>query len=249
MIIPLEDTYEDVIGKAQRGLGLPAADQLSVAEQAARLHLNPAALLELKEKSWTPPRLEVTRLVQFNAPYGDMTVNHYLAFDAVYNLAMAFDTGPNVQPLIKFLTAQGLKLAAIFLTHTHGDHVLELDLLQEKTGAPAYVCEREPFEGAESFAPGREFSVGSLRVETRLTCGHSVGGITYVVHGLEKGVAVVGDALFASSMGGGMVSYADALRTNLAEIYTLPEETVLCPGHGPLTTVGIEKEHNPFYRG
>jgi len=58
---------------------------------------------------------------------------------------------------------------------------------------------------------------------------------------------VVGDALFAGSMGGGNISYTDALATNRAEILTLPEETVICPGHGPMTTVGEEKRHNPFF--
>jgi glyoxylase-like metal-dependent hydrolase (beta-lactamase superfamily II) len=48
-------------------------------------------------------------------------------------------------------------------------------------------------------------------------------------------------------MGGGMVSFSDALATNRKEIFTLPDHTVLCPGHGPLTTVGEEKAHNPFY--
>ena len=60
-------------------------------------------------------------------------------------------------------------------------------------------------------------------------------------------MAVVGDAMFAGSMGGGGVSYADALGTNRAEILTLPDETILCPGHGPLTTVGEQKVHNPFF--
>jgi glyoxylase-like metal-dependent hydrolase (beta-lactamase superfamily II) len=53
--------------------------------------------------------------------------------------------------------------------------------------------------------------------------------------------------MFAGSMGGGMISWADALRTNREKIFTLPDETLLCPGHGPLTTVGEEKRHNPFY--
>jgi glyoxylase-like metal-dependent hydrolase (beta-lactamase superfamily II) len=62
-------------------------------------------------------------------------------------------------------------------------------------------------------------------------------------------VAVVGDSLFAGSMGGGNVSYADALRNNLEKILTLPDETIICPGHGPMTTVGEEKVHNPFFAG
>jgi len=60
-------------------------------------------------------------------------------------------------------------------------------------------------------------------------------------------VAVVGDSLFAGSMGGGMISYFEALENNRAKVFSLPNETVLCPGHGPLTTVGEEKQHNPFF--
>ena len=60
-------------------------------------------------------------------------------------------------------------------------------------------------------------------------------------------VAIVGDALFAGSMGGGMVSYEDALQNNREKILTLSDDTVLCPGHGPLSTVSQEKSHNPFF--
>ena len=59
--------------------------------------------------------------------------------------------------------------------------------------------------------------------------------------------AVVGDSLFAGSMGGGNVSYEDALRNNREKILTLPDETIVCPGHGPLTTVGKEKRENAFF--
>jgi glyoxylase-like metal-dependent hydrolase (beta-lactamase superfamily II) len=53
--------------------------------------------------------------------------------------------------------------------------------------------------------------------------------------------------MFAGSMGGGMISYADALRTNREQILSLPDETILAPGHGPLTTVGEQKRRNPFF--
>jgi glyoxylase-like metal-dependent hydrolase (beta-lactamase superfamily II) len=89
--------------------------------------------------------------------------------------------------------------------------------------------------------------VGGLQIEARQTSGHAAGGITYVVTGLAHPVAVVGDALFAGSMGGGMVSFPEALSTNRKQIFTLPDDTVVCAGHGPLTTVGEEKRHNPFY--
>jgi glyoxylase-like metal-dependent hydrolase (beta-lactamase superfamily II) len=73
--------------------------------------------------------------------------------------------------------------------------------------------------------------------------------MTYVVKGLSRPIAVVGDSLFACSMGGGNVSYDDALQNNLEKILTLPDETIICPGHGPMTTVGEEKVHNPFFAG
>ena len=266
--IPLEDTPADIVGKAMRGLkladsevaekaGVSAAEVASFRaggfdEEVARavaplLHLNAGALVAMGKKEWRPKPVEVAGLAAFNTPFEDMTVNSYVVFDHETGDAVAFDTGADCSGMLEFLAREKLTLKLILLTHTHGDHILELDRLKEITGAPAFVGNREPLEGAESFAEGREFRCGALRIETRLTWGHSPGGITYVVHGLEKPVAVDGDAVFASSMGGGGVSYADALRTNREQILTLPDDTVLCPGHGPLTTIGEEKAHNPFF--
>jgi glyoxylase-like metal-dependent hydrolase (beta-lactamase superfamily II) len=149
--------------------------------------------------------------------------------------------------MLETIKEHGLTVKLILLTHSHGDHILELDRLVEKTGAPAFIGEKEPVEGAESFTPGKTFSVGSLTIESRSTWGHSPGGVTYVVRGLSRTVAIVGDAIFAGSMGGGNISYQDALQTNRDNILSLPEETVICPGHGPLTTVGEQKRVNPFF--
>ena len=68
-----------------------------------------------------------------------------------------------------------------------------------------------------------------------------------MVEGLERPVAIVGDALFAGSMGGGMVSWSDALANNRAKLFSLPDDTVICPGHGPMSSIGEEKAHNPCY--
>ena len=70
-----------------------------------------------------------------------------------------------------------------------------------------------------------------------------------MIGGLAQPVAVVGDALFAGSMGGPNTSYGDCLRTNREEILSLPSETILCPGHGPLTKVALELKNNPFFAG
>jgi glyoxylase-like metal-dependent hydrolase (beta-lactamase superfamily II) len=231
-MIPLEDNAGDILGKAQRGLRRPGEND------PGRLGLNAAALRAIAEGTWYPKNPgPIDGLVCFNTPFHDMTVNSYVVFDPKTMEAAAFDTGTDCTGMLKY------RIRQIFLTHIHGDHVLELDRLKERTGARAFVSEREPIEGAEPFPDGAEFQIGNLRVQTRRTSGHARGGVTYVVAGL----AIVGDAMFAGSMGGGLVSYEEALRTNRENILSLPDDTVICPGHGPLTTVGEEKLHNPFF--
>ncbi len=270
MSIPLEDQFNDVIGKARRGLGMteealsarsgvPVADikaamrgevdEIVLLKLAPALELDGAALVTLAQNTWTPEGVQLEGLAQFNTDWNDMTVNSYIVYDPATKEAAAFDTGASAQPMVDFIKEKGLHLNVIFLTHTHPDHIADLKGLCE-AGAPAvFINEREPTEGAKTFAPGdtEGWKVGGLHIEPRNTHGHSKGGTTYVITGLAKPVAVVGDALFSSSMGGGVVSFLDALATNRKEIFTLADETIVCPGHGPLTTIAEEKAHNPFY--
>lgn len=268
MTIPLEDSFVDVVGKSQRGLKLSDSDlaaKAGISESALAsakegsfdpdtlrslapvLGLNLKALIALGSGAYKPAEVSLKGLGSFNTPFEDMTVNNYVIWDDATKEAAAFDTGADASPLLEFLGEKGLTLKLILITHTHGDHILDLDRLREKTGAPAYVGDREPaLEGAKSFSAGKTFLVGKLSISTRLTWGHAQGGITYVVSGLEKPLAIVGDAVLAGSMGGGAVSYADALRTNRGEIMSLPDETIIASGHGPLTTVGEQKISNPF---
>lgn len=268
MSIPQEDTFADVVTKAMRGLlqtdamvaeraGLASAQVVALRTGewdsavgrgvADVLGLHPGALEALAEGRSAPPALRVAGLESFSTAFDDMLVNSYLVWDAATREAVAFDTGADAAPMLAFLQKNGLSLKAVLLTHTHGDHVFELDRLCSKTGAPAFVNQRESLPGAEAFESGRQWLVGGLRMTSHLTSGHSQGGTTYVVQGLERPVAIVGDALFAGSMGGAKVSYEDALRTNREVIFSLPADTVLCPGHGPLMTVGWEKQWNPFF--
>jgi glyoxylase-like metal-dependent hydrolase (beta-lactamase superfamily II) len=267
-MIPLEDTFSDIIGKAIRGLKLTDAqvansagveasavealregewDATVARKLAPVLGLGADALVGAGEKSWAPLPVALEGLAQFNTPYEDMTVNSYVVWDPASGEAAAFDTGADCSGMLDLVAEKKLRLAQIFLTHTHGDHIFDLDRLKEKTGAPAVVGSGEPIEGAETFEVGKKFSIGKLQVESRLTWGHSKGGVTYVVTGLAQPVAIVGDAIFAGSMGGGAISYEAALQTNRAEILSLPADTILCPGHGPLTTVAEQKAHNPFF--
>jgi len=269
MSIPLEDNVSDILGKAQRGLGISdsqLAEKSGVSAEKIRkmregvfegdavervaplLHLDAAALRKLADGKWSPEAVEeIEGLAQFNTVYGDMTVNAYLAWDPASHDAVAFDTGADCREMLERIAAEKLTVKLILLTHAHPDHVADLRRLRKETGAPVYISDRESAEAAEAIAEGKHFRVGSLEIEARLTWGHSPGGMTFVVTGLARPVAIVGDSLFAGSMGGGNISYEEAVRNNREKILTLPDETIVCPGHGPLTTVGKEKRENPFF--
>jgi glyoxylase-like metal-dependent hydrolase (beta-lactamase superfamily II) len=89
-----------------------------------------------------------------------------------------------------------------------------------------------------------------LRISHRETPGHAADGVTYIVGawpGDPPSVAIVGDAIFAGSMGRGNDSWEVARQKVREHILSLPPETLICPGHGPLTTVAEEEAHNPFF--
>jgi glyoxylase-like metal-dependent hydrolase (beta-lactamase superfamily II) len=274
MKVPLEDTFADVIGKATTGLGLnPTAlsrqtglspsrleaildgtfDSGIVSRLAAHLNLHAPSLFEMAKGAWYPDPVELTGLAAFNTPfpvrgYEEMTVNSYLIWDPTSRKAAAFDTGANVDGMLEVIQKQSLSLSMVCLTHTHDDHVAALQPLLEATGhPPVYANAHEPYKGAELFEPGQSLFIGYLQIETCHTSGHSPGGTTYVISGLERPVAVVGDALFCCSQGGAHENYKEALANNRRHILSLPDETVICPGHGPMTSVAEEKQHNPFF--
>jgi len=267
--IPIEDAVEDVLAKSMRGLqinketlaqqaGLTVdnvqalldgkVEPALLAAVAPVLRLGSEALLALAVHDEPAPEPPFpTGLLRTNTPYHDMTVNAYLVFDPVSRHATIFDSGADASDLIAAVSEQQLIVDHILLTHTHGDHIFDLDRLVSAVGAKAYAPEKEPVDGCDTVAPGATFECGSLRIEVRGTTGHSVGGTTFVVHGLSQPVAVVGDALFARSMGGPNISYTDCIEGGRDQILSLPENTILCPGHGPLTTVETEQRWNPFF--
>lgn len=266
--IPLEDNYTDIIGKAMRGLRLDdhalaqqagvgvselqtlrggAFSSAVVSKIAPVLGLNAGALAALAEQRYSPADVRLDGLEQFNTPFEDMTVNAYLVWDPKSKEAAVFDTGTDTSGILDEAKALGLTVKHIFITHTHGDHIFDLDRLREKTGAQVWSGDREPVLGTSVFEVGKSWELGGLKIESRLTWGHSPGGVTYVINGLARPVAVVGDSIFAGSMGGGNISYPDAVKNNLEQILTLPPTTVVCPGHGPLTSVAEEQKNNPFF--
>lgn len=268
--IPLEDNFNDVINKAQRGLKIADEDlarraEVSPADLAAikagkpldavlrrvarHLRLSPDALEALAHKRWYPQQPVFPHgFAAFNTPYEDMTVNSYLVWDPREKTAAAFDTGANCEGMLDLIHTEGLSVHYIFLTHTHEDHVADLARLARETKAEVWASELEPapIAGAKTFQENAHFHLGPIAIKTLFTTGHSPGMTSYYITGLSWPLAIVGDSLFASSMGGSPTHFADQLENNRTKLLTLPRDTVLACGHGPLTTLGQEKQHNPF---
>lgn len=269
--IPLEDNFTDILGKAQRGLGLSdrqlaekagitPADvaalkdgqikdaALRAAARALKLGANP--LVALARKEWYPKQPIFPRgFAMFNTPFEDMRVNSYLIWDVRTRLAAAFDTGATADGILDIIGAEKLTLRYIFITHTHDDHIADLPRLATETRAEVWSSEIEPVAhpGAKFFKENAHFHLGEIAIKTLLTAGHSPGQTTFYVTGLAWPLAVVGDSLFAASMGGSPTHYADQYRNNKRKLLNLPGDTVFACGHGPLTTLNQEKLHNPFF--
>ena len=199
---------------------------------------------------------------------GPLQTNSYLLADEATREAALLDPGMESEPVAEVLARERLTLTSIINTHGHFDHVFGNAYFKAKTGAPLLMHRADlelvksleeqslyfGFRATPSPLPDRfleegdQVRVGGIQLAVLHTPGHSPGGICLVT----GRTAFVGDTLFAGSIGrtdlpGGS---AETLLTSIREkLLTLPDETVVYPGHGPATTIGHERRHNPFLTG
>jgi glyoxylase-like metal-dependent hydrolase (beta-lactamase superfamily II) len=271
----LEDHLGDIIRKARdmskisadaaaQAAGL-SATELSALEETGKISKRPnfpalAALLGLNANKlegiangWLPSEKDLSgwrELRVFTTAKDGLTVNSYLVWDEVQLDAALFDTGVDAQPVLDCIAANGLQLRHIFITHSHWDHVEALPALRAAWPKARVHTSSKSAPVDQRNKPAEIIHLGGLRVTYRETPGHAEDGVTYLVGNWQEDaphVAFVGDALFAGSMGNGNGQWELARQKIREQILTLPDEALLCPGHGPLTTVAEEKEHNPFF--
>jgi glyoxylase-like metal-dependent hydrolase (beta-lactamase superfamily II) len=214
--------------------------------------LNPQKL-EGIANGWVPAKTDLSlwrEMRPFTTTGDNFPVNCYLVWDEVTRDAALFDTGLDAQPILDCIAAEQLSLRHIFITHSHYDHVEVLPKFREAFPKARVHSGSKNAPVDQRNKVAEIIHLGGLRVTHRETPGHAADGVTYLVGNWQEdapSIAIVGDTIFAGSMGNGNGEWDLARQKVREQILSLPTNTLICPGHGPLTTVAEEKEHNPFF--
>ena len=229
-----------------------AVEKINFSALAKILRLHPQKLEGLA-RGWLPAEQKLSRwqsLKIITTRDDDFSVNCLLAWDEATRDAALFDTGLDATPVLNFLAEKKLALKHIFITHSHYDHVEALPKIRAAFPAAEIHSGYAQAPKPQRLAPGQTIALGALKISHRATPGHADDGTTYLIHGWPDrapAVAIVGDTILAGSICNGNGKWEIALKKIRAEILTLPDDTLLCPGHGPVTTVAEEKKNNPFF--
>jgi hydroxyacylglutathione hydrolase len=198
---------------------------------------------------------------------GPLQTNCYIVGDEASREGIVIDPGGDAEMIMEAVRRLKLKIKLVVDTHGHFDHIMANQEIMEATGAPLAIHPDDasmltnPLRSfsffAGSFRPspaatvslteGSTVEVGSTKLQVLHTPGHSPGSIS--LYCAEQKVVFDGDVLFYTGIGrtdfpGG--SMRTLLQSIQDKLFTLPDDTVVYSGHGPQTTIGFERKHNPF---
>lgn len=275
IVVEREDTFGDIMRKASSGtqttplalahaasidparLELLGSDESQPTEEEARaigraLRLDPGKLADIACRDWKPAVREQPEHIghQINTPHPS---NGYFLILAGQKVAAFVDPGGRADNIVAVLKRSPVSLEYILLTHKHRDHVDALPDVRAAFPQARVVVHRldapalgDHARNALDVVDGESIPFGDGEIRLLHTPGHTDGSSCFIY----QGSVFTGDTLFAGSIGrvfGERFGYDDLLAGARTKIFSMPDETVVLPGHGPPSTIAEERAHNPFF--
>jgi glyoxylase-like metal-dependent hydrolase (beta-lactamase superfamily II) len=198
---------------------------------------------------------------------GPLLSNCYIVWDNKIKKGLIIDPGDNSEKILKTINKLEVEIDYIIATHGHFDHVGAVSSLKKELNIKFFAHKNDFFLIKDSkdaahrwgfkiekppkpdnfIEDGDIIQIGSLKFEVLHTPGHSPGGISFY----QNGMVFCGDTLFQGSIGRTDFrkgSFEELIKSIKTRLYTLPDDTIVYAGHGPITTIGAEKRYNPFVR-
>lgn len=272
----LEDELGDVLEKAARNVPLsveslsaasgielsrlkdaidyrPDLTQPELARLASALNLNEVGLNALAQGRYPLPEPEGLTfcLHPLRMPYGVGVANAYLVSRCGSDSAILFDTGASHAELHRAWPAQIQRLDAVFITHYEAEHIGGLEVvLRESELGQFHGPPNGRWPECRGLGEGQQVQVGDFKVTAFSTPGHAAEHNCYLVESAAKpagsALLISGDLIFAGSLGGGYFCCQRQLTHSKRIMGMLADDTVIAPGHGPLTNAANERRYNPF---
>jgi hydroxyacylglutathione hydrolase len=204
-------------------------------------------------------------------PVGQLACNCTILGDETSRDAIVIDGGDGVAEVVERLRRRGMRAKYLLHTHAHFDHIGDVGSLRERAGGRALLHPADlplyheqpalarlfgleipqPVALDGDLADGDRLTLGDARIEVLHTPGHTPGSVCFALAESDRLRLLTGDTLFAGSIGRwdlGGTSMEDIVASIRGKLLGFPDETPVLPGHGPETTIGIERRSNPYLR-